>query len=367
MRTFLILALIATTFFACSQQEEIVDNLNTGKTSLSVKIDLSRFNTRSGDGIVTTPLPDWSYLLLVAKNTGGTEIREKLIQRTSFIGTINTIQVFEKESVNFSGGTVEAYIVTNNNEWGIITALSTSNLPVLAAGQTDINNWQLSGFIKTSVKGSFVNVPYYGSGAITDNGPGSDGHNQLTATVSVIPELGRIQVLNTPQTGGTLNNSEVTSITVNNIYINKITSKGAIVDIRTQNSGQNVESNGKWLNDYYTTGKPLVGMTDADTNKGYQIFNDDTPHLIVGIDYQLNNDNTKVYSGYLTITKFTYLGVTNGDLTVAKGKIYNIDLSQLQPTYDKIGDDPYDDTTYYDLNVVVTVQDWSVIEVKPEL
>ncbi|WP_300699474.1 hypothetical protein [Bacteroides sp.] len=364
MKKLLVLAFMATIFFACSQQEEIVDNVNAGKTSLSVRIDLSRFNTRSGDGLVSTPLPTWSYLLLVAKNTGGTEVREILIAKADFTGTV---QVFEKEPVNFSGGTVEAYIVTENNDWGTITALNTPNLPVLATEQTDINNWQPSGLIKTGITGKFVNIPYYGSGTIVDNGPGGDGHHQLACSVTVVPELGRIQILNTPQTGGTLNSNTVTSIVVNNIYINKITGNGSTVDIRTQNGGTSVETAGKWITDFYAATKPLAGMTDVGTDKGYQIFNGNTPHLIVEVQYQLNGVTTKDYTGYLTITKFTYNTVDKGDLTVAKGKIYNIDLSQLQPAYDKIGDDPYDETTYYDLNVVVTVADWSEIAVKPEL
>ena len=363
MKKLLVLALMAITFFACSQQEEIVDNSNAGKTSLSVRIDLSRFNTRSGDGLVSAPLPNWTHLLLVARNTAGTEVREKLIAKANFA---STIQVFEKEPVNFANGTVEAYIVTETNDWGTITALNTPNLPVLAAGQTDINNWQPSGLIKVGVTGKFVNVPYYGSGPITDKGPSGDGHHQLTAAVTVIPELGRIQVLNTPQTGGVSNGYTVSSIVVNNIYINKITSKGTTVDIRTQNSGTKVETGGKWITDFYAAAKPLAGMTDAGTDKGYQIFDKNTPHLIVEVQYQLNNVAT-TYTGYLTITKFTYGTVTGGDLTVAKGKIYNIDLSKLQPAYDKIGDDPYDETTYYDLNVEVTVEDWSTVEVTPEL
>lgn len=365
MRNLLALALMAITLFACSQQDEVVDNVNAGKTSLSVKIDLSRFNTRSGDGIVST-LPDWSRLLLVAKSSDGSEVREKLITKAE-LGSNTTVQIFEKEPVNFSGGTVEAYIVTVGHNWGAITALGTPNLPVLAAGQTDINNWQSSGFITAGIAGDFVNVPYYGKDNITDNGPSGDGHHQLTATVTVVPELGRIQVLNTPKTGGESNGYTVTDIIVKNIYINKITSKGTIVDIRTQNGNQNVEAAGKWITDFYATGKPLAGMTDVGTDKGYQIFNTNTPHLIVEVQYQLNNVTTKNYTGYLTITKFTYGNVTSGDLTVAKGKIYNIDLSKLTPAYDKIGDDPYDDTTYYDLTVEVTVENWSVISVTPEL
>lgn len=365
MKKLLVLAFMATIFFACSQQEEIADNVNAGKTSLSVRIDLSRFNTRSGDGLVSTPLPSWSHLLLVAKNVGGTEVREKLIPKASFT---STVQVFEKDPVNFSGGTVEAYIVTDNNDWGAITALNTPNLPVLAAGQKDINNWQPSGLIKTGIAGKFVNVPYYGSSQpIVDNGPSGDGHHQLTASVTVVPELGRIQILNTPKTGGVSNGYTVTSIVVKNIYINKITSNGATVDIRTQNNGTNVEAAGKWITDFYAATKPLAGLTDVGTDKGYQIFDGNTPHLIVEVQYQLNGVTTKDYTGYLTITKFTYNSVDKGDLTVAKGKIYNIDLNQLQPAYDKIGDDPYDETTYYDLNVVVSVQDWSTVEVKPEL
>lgn len=367
MKKILLLALIATTLFACSNQEELTDNSNnTGITSLSVKIDFSKFKTRSNDEKIDA-LPGWSYLLLVAKNSGGSQVREKLVLKAEFSGTTQMIQLFEKESVNFTGGTVEAYIITEGNGWGAITARNTVNLPVLASGQTDINNWQPSGFIKTGVAGTFANIPYYGSSTIIDNGPGGDGHHQLSATVSVIPELGRIQVLDTPQTGGVANNHTVTSLEVKNIYINKISSNGSTVDIRTQNSGQNVETGGQWINNYYIAGKPLVGMTDASTDKGYQIFDKNTPHVIVEVAYQLDNKTDKTYKGYLTITKFTYDGVDKGDLTVEKGKIYNINLSQLQPAYDKIGDDPYDNTTYYDLNVVVEVKDWSIVSVKPEL
>lgn len=365
MKKLLLLALVALTFFACSEQEE-TDSLNAGKTSLSVKIDFSRFgtSTRSGDGSISAPLPTWDYLLLVAKNSGGTEIRETLIAKAAFT---STIKVFEKEAVNFANGTVEAYLLTVGHSWGTLTALPTVNLPVLAADQTNINNWQASGFIKAGVAGTFANVPYYGSSSITDNGPGVDGHHQLSATVTLVPELGRVQVLNTPQTGGVLNGKTVTSLVVKNIYLNRIPTSGATVDIRTQNSGQNVESAGKWITNFYDTGKPLAGLTDASTDKGYQLFDDSKPHLIVEVDYQLDNVTGTTYKGYLTITKFTYPGVTGGDLTVQKGKIYNIDLAELQPAYDKIGDDPYDDTTYYDLTVTATVEDWSIITVTPEL
>lgn len=361
MKKLLSLALIAITLFACSEQEELNNSSsNAGKTSLFVKIDLSRFNTRSGDSIITA-IPEGSHLLLVAKT--GSEVREKLIAKTD-LAVNGVVQLFEKDPTNFVGGTVEAYIVTTGHNWGNITALSTVNLPVLAAGQPDINNWQLSGLIREGIAGKFVNVPYYGSDTIKDNGPGVDGHHQLSATVSVTPELGRIQVLGSPISGGEKNNYTVTSIIVKNIYINRVISKGDTVDIRT-NSGKNVLTN-EWVKEFYATDKPLVGMTDTVTNRGYQIFDGSKPHVIVEVEYQLSNNTTK-YKGYLTLQKFNYTGTTSGDLTVAKGKIYNIDLSSLKPTYDQIGDDPYDNTVYYDLNVTVTVNTWSSVSVTPEL
>lgn len=369
MKKLLSLVLIATTLLACSAQEELSNNsTNAGKTSLSVKIDLSKFNTRSGDGAITAT-SDWSQLLLVAKKDS--EVREKLVTKGDFTTASGMIQIFEKESVNFTGGTVEAYIIATGNDWGTITTLPTANLPVLAAGQTDINNWQPSGFIKTGIAGKLVNVPYYGSGVIIDNGPGGDGHHQLSAKVSVTPELGRIQVLKAPQSGGSktvgATTTTVTSITVQNIYINKMISNGAPIDIRTTNSGTNVVTGGQWVNDFYAAGKTLAGMTDTGTDKGYQIFDGSKPHVIVKIAYQLNNDTQKSYEGYLTLQKFSYAGVNSSDLTVEKGKIYNIDLSKIIPTYDQIGDDPYDNTVYYDLQVEVEVKDWSMVEVTPEL
>lgn len=361
MKKLLSLALIAITLFACSEQEELNNSSsNAGKTSLSVKIDLSKFKTRSGDDSITN-IPEWSHLLLIAKSSDGSIVREKLVTKALFS---NIVSVFEKESGNFTGGTIEAYIINTGNDWVTMTALSTVNLPVLATEQTDINNWQLSGFIREGIAGKFVNVPYYGSDTIKDNGPGVDGHHQLSATVSVTPELGRIQVLGSPISGGEKNNYTVTSIIVKNIYINRVISEGDTVDIRT-NSGKNVLTN-EWVKEFYATGKPLVGMTDTVTNRGYQIFDGSKPHVIVEVEYQLSNNTTK-YKGYLTLQKFNYNEIKSGDLTVAKGKIYNIDLSSLQPTYDQIGDDPYDNTVYYDLNVTVTVNTWSSVSVTPEL
>lgn len=370
----MIFAALLAACIGCSNQDDVV--METGnKVSLSVKLNFSDFQTKSGDTAIDD-LPEWSQLLLIAYNSDNEIKGEVSLSKKEFkaLTPARTIQLLEKsDDPKLVGGKVLAYVVATGNKWGPITTDYKSqtpqpNLPVLTNEQKDINNWQPSGSIKEGIAGDFVNVPYYGvSEAIIDKGPGVDGHHQLTATVDVIPELSRIQVLNTPQEGGTKevngNTITVTSMTVENIYVNRVTTNGKIEDIRTIN-GVNVAPD--WFEAFYAETKNLVGLTDIGTDKGYQIFHKDRPQVIVKVTYQLN-DEPKNYTGYLTIEKYSYETVVSGDLLVSKGKVYDIDLSKLKPTYDQIGDEPFDDTVYYDLSVDVTVHDWVKIPVDPEL
>lgn len=369
----MIFAALLAACIGCSNQEDVV--METGnKVSLSVKLNFSDFQTKSGDTAIDD-LPEWSQLLLIAYNSDNEIKGEVSLSKKEFKKLIpaRTIQILEKSNdPKLVGGKVLAYVVATGNEWGTITTDYESqtrqpNLPVLTNEQKDINNWQPGGFIKAEIAGKFVNVPYYGvSSAIIDNGPSGDGHHQLTATVDVIPELSRIQVLNTPKEGGTKdvngNTITVTSLTVENIYVNRVTTNGKIEDIRT--NVDQVESD--WFDEFYAESKSLVGLTDIGTDKGYQIFDQDRPQVIVKVTYQLNGE-AKDYTGYLTIEKYNYGTVVSDDLLVSKGKVYDIDLSKLQPTYDQIGDEPYDKTVYYDLSVDVTVHDWVKVPVDPEL
>lgn len=372
----MIFAALLAGCIGCSNQDDVLLD-KEGKVSLSVNLSFSEAKTKSGDDAMTDSenYPKWSQLLLIAKDNTGAIIEEKLVNNEdSFNNTINLIE--KSDNNKLIGGTVVAYAVTKDHSWGDI---STSNLPVLADSQKDINNWQSSGFVKESkedvkgIKGKFVNVPYYGSSNITLNGNAEDGHIKLSATVNVVPELGRIQVLDTPNKGGEKdlgngNKIVVSAIKVTDVYINRIKSGDNTIDIRNK---QEVPATG-WASNYYASDKPLRGMTDNFTNSsnptnvGYQIFDGDKPHVIVKVVYQLN-DVDKDYTGYLTIQKYTYGSVDKGDLVVAKGKVYDIDLSKLTPSFDQITDEPYDPTVYYDLFVDVAVKDWVKVEVTPEL
>lgn len=376
----MIFAALLAGCIGCSNQEDVLLD-KEGKVSLSVNLSFSDVKTKSNDPSIAEPYPKWSQLLLIAKDNTGAIIEQKLVNNEDPFN--KTIDLIEKSDNNkLIGGTVVAYAVTEGHDWGTI---STSNLPVLADftksdSQKDINNWQPSGFIKDQIKGNFVNVPYYGSSNITLNGNAVDGHIKLSATVNVIPELGRIQVLKTPNKGGVKdlgngNKIVVSAIKVTDVYINRIKSKGITIDIR--NGGEVPETG--WVDKYYGSDKlSLWGMRDNFTNSsnptnvGYQIFDGDKPHVIVKVEYQLNGDESKNYEGYLTIYKFKYKResesvVTSGDLVVAKGKVYDIDLSKLTPEFDQITDEPYDKTVYYDLSVDVEVKDWVKVEVTPEL
>lgn len=374
----MIFAALLAGCIGCSNQDDVLLD-KEGKVSLSVNLSFSEAKTKSGDDAMTDSenYPKWSQLLLIAKDNTGAIIEEKLVNNEDSFN--NTINLIEKSYNNkLIGGTVVAYAVTKDHSWGDI---STSNLPVLADSQTDINNWQSSGSIKEGIEGKFVNVPYYGSSNITLNGNAEDGHIKLSATVNVVPELGRIQVLDTPNKGGekVLDNGSkivVSAIKVTDVYINRLkSSSGDTLDIR---NGNEVPATGWASKYYYGSDKPLWGMTDNFTNSsnptnvGYQIFDGDKPHVIVKVEYQLNNDASKNYEGYLTIYKFNYKRepesvATSGDLVVAKGKVYDIDLSKLTPSFDQITDEPYDPTVYYDLFVDVAVKDWVKVEVTPEL
>ncbi|MGL6179614.1 MAG: hypothetical protein ACRC13_10500 [Tannerellaceae bacterium] len=372
----MIFAALLAGCIGCSNQEDVLLD-KEGKVSLSVNLSFSDVKTKSNDPSIAEPYPKWSQLLLIAKDNTGAIIEQKLVNNEDPFN--NTINLIEKSDNNkLIGGTVVAYAVTEGHDWGTI---STSNLPVLADftksdSQKDINNWQPSGFIKDQIKGNFVNVPYYGSSNITLNGNAVDGHIKLSATVNVIPELGRIQVLKTPNKGGVKdlgngNKIVVSAIKVTDVYINRLkSSSGDTLDIRNK---KDLPETG-WASEYYGSGKSLWGMTDNFTNSsnptnvGYQIFEGDKPHVIVKVEYQLNKDASKNYEGYLTIYKFNYDGGNeNKDLVVEKGKVYDIDLSKLTPEFDQITDEPYDKTVYYDLSVDVEVKDWVKVEVTPEL
>ena len=353
MKKILLMALVAMTIFSCAKEEENVPTLD-GKASLTVKIDMSKF-TRSGDANVST-IPGISQMLLIVKDKEGTYVKEKVVT-SNFASPIELIE--KTADANLIGGTVYVYAVTTGNDWG---TLSEGNLPTLAENQLDINLWQKD---QTATKGGFVNVPYYGAATIAQNGINADSHILLTANVTIIPELGRVQVLGTPQGDAKVVGSStvtVSDIVVTNVYINNVFSNGALVSPRGNDSND-------WVNGFFTTGGTLFSMQDAGSGFGYQVFDGNTPHVIAKITYKTSVDGgaTADHTGFITIQKFAYDGETNKDLTVLKGKIYNVNLGALTITYDKIGDEPYDNTVYYDLVANVTVEPWSIINVTPEL
>lgn len=379
MKKVLFMVFAAIAFVSCTQQEDI--NVNSeGKTTLSVKLNFSKLTTKSGDKDIFTEgnIPEWSELLLIVKDKNNGIQEQRTYTKEGFDDLDNGVILFEKVPATLSGGKVEVYILTEVIDWG---SLEPDNLPLLAKDQPDINKWQKSGEIKAGIYGKFTNIPYYGMGGITPKGLNpSNNHELLEATVSVTPELGRIQVVNSPLVGGTENQVTVNEINLLAIYINRVESNGGVKEIRT--NGSNVDPI-TWESSFYGPGQPLVEMWDdltpinrstrsstGITGYGYQIFDKSTPHIILKISYTLSSNPTPT-TGYLTITKFTYeeggISFSGGDLIVNKGKIYTIDLAKLQPKYTQIGEDPYDDTTYYDLNVEVKVNEWTVINVTPEL
>lgn len=366
----MIFAALLAACIGCSNQEDVV--METGnKVSLSVKLNFSDAKTKSGDDAITDEAnyPKWTQLLLITKDNTGHIVNETIKTKENLGEGLLTL-IESSVNRNLIGGTVEVYAVTEVGleNWG---SLGSENLPVLASEQLNINNWQLSGKIKEGVTGTFANVPYFGlSKAIILSGNAIDGHVQLLATVNVIPEMGRIQVLNTPKTGGktTLTNGsviEVTGLSVEEIYINKVTSNNSVINIK----GDNEKPVDDWIKTFYKgEGAHLSGLMDIKTNVGYQIFDQDKPHVIVKVTYQLNGDESKSYTGYLTIQKFNYEDAdADQNLTVNKGKVYDIDLSKLQPKFDQITDEPYDKTVYYDLSVDVSVHDWVKVLVDPDL
>lgn len=374
----MIFAALLAACIGCSNQEDVV--METGnKVSLSVKLNFSDAKTKSGDDAITDEAnyPKWTQLLLITKDNTGHIVNETIKTKEDLGEGLLTL-IESSVNRNLIGGTVEVYAVTEVGleNWG---SLGSENLPVLASEQTDINNWQPSGFIKKDIKGTFANVPYYGSVVISlDGSIVNETHTKLLAKVDVNPELGRIQILGTPQSGGATKKEDessesavvVSAIKVTNVYINRITTKNELIDIR---EGKDVPTTG-WADKFYGLDKLLSGMKDifeaksTTTNVGYQIFDQDKPHVIVKVTYQLNDDESKSYEGYLTIQKFNYTDAdADQNLTVNKGKVYDIDLSKLQPKFDQITDEPYDKTVYYDLSVDVTVHDWVKVPVDPEL
>lgn len=358
MKKILLMALVALTIMSCSKEE--YDNANlAGKSSLSVKIDMSQF-TRSGDANITAA-PELGSMLLVVTDKNGTYVTEKLVSQGLDAPTINVELIEKTDDANLIGGKVTVYAVTIGNGWGTLTSVAPQVLPTLAAAQKDINLWQ-----KDQAKGGFLNVPYYGEAPIVQSGINADSHILLNANVSITPELGRVQVKGTP-TGEakTVGTSVITvsDVVVQSVFINNVVSNDILVSPR-----------GNGVNDWADTnefkaGGALFSMQDGGTGFGYQIFDGNKPHVIVKITYNTSVDGAAKasHTGFVTIQKFTYGSVTAGDLAVEKGKIYDVDLGALALTYDKIGDEPYDNTVYYDLVANVTVNKWTIIQVTPVL
>ena len=354
MKKILLMALVAMTIFSCSKEEENVPSLN-GKASLTVKIDMSRF-TRSGDANVTDQIPEIGEMILLVEDKQGNPITNKVITN-NFTSPIELIE--KTDDADLIGGKVYVYAVTAGSNW---IPLSGNSLPTLAKDQLNINEWQKD---QTATKGGFVNVPYYGVATIVQNGINTDSHILLTANITITPELGRVQVLGTPKGGEKTVGSSVISVSdiaVTNVYINNVYSNSTVVTA-SGNGGTD------WAAGFFSEGGALFSMQDNGSGFGYQVFDGSTPHVIAKIAYKTSVDNgaTANHVGFITIQKFSYASVPSGDLTVLKGKIYNVDLGALTVTYDKIGDEPYDNTVYYDLVANVKVEPWSIINVTPEL
>ncbi len=188
-----------------------------------------------------------------------------------------------------------------------------------------------------------------------------------TVTLAAMAELGRIEVI------GKIAAADVAKygydyVNATIVGISTIRTTKAAVTYDKVTVDANV-GNGTWNTAYFDNiANPENGIATGKAS-AFQIFAPEKttlPHLIVKVTKKKTNETTPTV-GWITVTKYKDSG-TKANITQFDGsKIYQVNLKDFADFFKGDPTTPDPESELQDLTVKVTVTDWTVVPVLPEL
>lgn len=241
--------------------------------------------------------------------------------------------------------------------------------------------------LQVQSQGTISNVNLYGEAATVLVTPGTPGvsNDLYAAAVTLAPTVARIELANITATGTAITGFEVEGIFIDNYY-SEAAVAGTVAAGNLQDNNTAVAAD--WVSgssiypvaldpsifDWYTT--PLTSdanvvapATSGDV-WGYNVFATTLGSTVPRIVIRLSNITTTPESGitFAGPQFITVKGFKNGatPLTAIKaGEVYNIAVGAL--AFDETNITPVPNVNAIDVEVTVTVANWSVVNVTPEI
>lgn len=386
MKKILMTALVATTLFACSNQDE--SPLDNGATkTLKLSINAGGFTRAAGpavaNGAKTTISSLYVYFVDNANpEAGGAVVLGSTALGTTEIAAAQTATGHEITGVNSAAKSV--YVIANYTENGISlgdnagTSIASIQQKVATmgavSGTNNTTDWQ---------KAVLSNAPRSG---VTNNGLiGAVVNNKAEVSVSIMPALSRVEIGTISADPDAANNLKVTGFDLKGVYLNgfypqfnlKGEAKGTAhaISTATATAITEVATTYPWFCDVY--GTPLTSATTYSAGGGNvwaYMLPASAPRIIFDIDnvtYQGGTPTTQ--DMFVTVKSFTYsaAGTTpsgtvyaaNDPVVFERGCIYKVNTVLFD--LGKIHENP--NAENIDVTVKVTVLGWAGIEVNPIL
>lgn len=372
MKTFLIAALATMSLAACSKDAEPGGTPATGaKTNFSVAlpgaVETYAVEDPQAAGQITPLYNDITvYLMDAGANAIGyawtdAEIKSREKRFEQITEPVKVLVVVNSGSVTMPTGTVS------------FTDLQNSIMAISAADQNLVTKTLAAEDAKGNAAGDYLSVQQvmlYGEQDTFTTETADDGHTLKKAAIELQSMVSRFEV-GTVKPGTGLDALTVEAVYVNNFYNevgNTTTQAFSELDWPTTFSPA-------WATDGYDAAVTSNAGTKA---YAYQIlYGAKIPHIIykvsgtVSAGYKLSdgtgdlNNPTPFTGKYITVKGFR----ENGSLisAITNHKIYKMGLDGggIVITPDKITDKP--EKTKIDLIVAITVADWTVANVTPEI
>ncbi|MGL5772870.1 MAG: hypothetical protein ACRCX1_08840 [Bacteroidales bacterium] len=372
MKNILVMALAVTTIFSsCMKQDDImpIEETKTVKLNINAGILTKASENPLATDAKTTISSLYVYFLDAAKDEGNILIGSKAITG----GDLTMIQGAGLEITGVSSSAKYVYVVANATENGITALPASGTLATIKAktvtmGSINTGDW---------TKALLSNSDKAGNGSI---GTVTDG--KATATIEVMPDLARIEILSLTATQNpvTAPDYNLKSYDLNGVYLNGYflafhiggAANGAAETLLTDGGVLNNVAN--WAKDVY--GTPLTGNTVYTAANGgatgdvwaYMLPAGATPRIIFELGNVLYDDGNAGFqpaatTRYVTVKGFKSSGGTTSITTFERGKVYKV--SAVNFTAKDTHETP--NATDIDVTVTVTVLAWKGINVDPEL
>lgn len=342
MKKILLLALAATTFFACSKEDgETPANGETKKVRLAIK-SVETAGTKTTEDAGTehkTPVADFTAYFLNSSD-GVVETRKTASESSG-------VYLFD----GVSGLATKVFIVAN----------------------TDLTQTTLTGSILSELKSNLLEIKTYQTGidkvilaaadasAITAKSALPEDAGEYVATVTIAPVVARLEIAQLQAvSAGDLTISDITEFTVANIYVNGYDPKMPLVGTATgRKPGTTADFTNTDLKDLLVNISSVNNIAKPATAGNvwaYQLFPGAAPTMVIQFSSVTFENGTTLSTATgtpadelcITVTGFT-------PNTFAAAKIYHV--NNIEFNSKNIGK-PYEATK--NISVTLSVTGWTI-------